>query len=102
MDHKLRFQSSDRKVRYIVGELRKLGGIKLTPIPEETELATGVRIELDRTPEAAAEVVKRLQEGNPSVWVGSQENVLRVNALTLVDGDERVLVERLADALSST
>jgi len=101
MDHRSRFQLSDRKVRYIVGESRKLGGVKLTTIPEGAELATGVRIDLERTPEATAEIVRKLREGNPSVWVGIQENALRINALTLVDGDERVLVERLVNLLST-
>jgi len=100
MDHRPRFQSSDRKARYIMCELRKFSDIKLTPIPEEAELATGLRIDLDRTPEATAEVAKRLREGNPSVWIGSQENTLRINALTLVDGDEKILAERLVNVLS--
>lgn len=102
MDHKSRFQSSDRKARYIAVELEKLSGIKSTLIPEEAELATGVRIILNKIPEATEEIARRLREGNPSVWVDSQENTLRINALTLVDGDEKVLVERLANLLSTT
>jgi len=102
MDHRSRFQSSDRKARYIVGELKKIHGIKLTPLPEEVGLATEVRIDLDKSPEATDKLVGRLREGDPSVWVGSEENILWINALTLVDGDEEVLVESLANVLSTT
>jgi hypothetical protein len=51
----------------------------------------------------AAQVIRALEAGHPRVWVsqaGLEKGQLVVNPLVLKPGEERIVAERLVDALT--
>lgn len=102
MDHRARFEGYDRKVSYLMNELKGIAGVKATPMPEEADFATSLHLTLDGKSlgKTAAEVAKALREGDPRIWVRQRGDTIAVWTGTLVDGDEQVIVERLKSLLA--
>ena len=102
MDHQARFEGYDRKVSYLMRELKGISDVELIPMPEEAGLATGLHITLDEKSlgKTALEVAKALRDGDPRIWVRCQADTIAVWAGTLVDGDEQIIAERLKSLLT--
>lgn len=100
MDHKARFESYDKKVRYLMGKLEGVAGIKTAP--SQAGLSSSLRITLDKEAlgKTAAEVTRILADGDPSIWVGCEGDTITVSVGTLVEGDEQIIVERLKSILA--
>jgi len=102
MDHQARLAAIDKRVRRILEELKGIPGLTATPQPEGPGPASGVLVTLDqqRLKKTAAEVVKALRDGDPCVRVGLQDGRIWMRALTLVEGDEKIIGERFRAVLA--
>jgi L-seryl-tRNA(Ser) seleniumtransferase len=101
MDHQARLAGyADRAAAM----RQALADIAHISVSHEGEPVTGLRVVLDERElgTSAAEVVDALRAGNPSIWVRSRESAIHLSMVTLVDGDELVVAERLRQILSHT
>jgi seryl-tRNA(Sec) selenium transferase len=98
MDHQARFESYARRVQRLQDELSGVPRIELIPDGNPT---TGLRIVLDEqaTGKNSGEMADILRIGNPSIWLRSHQRALVVSAVTLTDGDEKVIADRLKEIL---
>jgi L-seryl-tRNA(Ser) seleniumtransferase len=97
------------KLDYVAARLRNLYGVQLVRIDPATHgvAVPALAVELDerRLELTAYEALNRLQEGDPPVFVNEEHawrGRLTVNPMSLRDGDERVLADRLVEVLSVT
>jgi len=99
MDHQARFESYERRVRNLQRELEGIPNIEVTP---QGSPVTGLNITVDEKVlgKTAAEIVNALQEGTPSIRVRSQADTITISAVTIMDGDELVIADRLKCLLS--
>jgi L-seryl-tRNA(Ser) seleniumtransferase len=111
IDHqKERFDSAWQRTRYIEKRIRKLPGLKearITYIPRSGEgtgyHSIGLSVAFpDKTPEEVGNLVRKLREKDPEVWVrhyfGNTE--FGVNALMLLPGEEKIVAERFAEVFA--
>lgn len=100
MDHKARFESYERRVRRLQEGLEEVPHIEVTP---QGDPITGLCIALDEGTlvKGVKDISKALQEGDPSIWVHSRENTIAISVVTLLDGDELVIADRLRRLLSN-
>ena len=99
MDHQARFESYERRVRNLQRELEGIPNIEVTP---QGSPVTGLNITVDEKVlgKTAAEIVNALQEGTPSIRVRSQADTITISAVTIMDGDELAIADRLKCLLS--
>ncbi|MBX6772894.1 MAG: aminotransferase class V-fold PLP-dependent enzyme [Chloroflexi bacterium] len=102
LDHEARLRGYDRMVRAIAERLQGIPAITLTPLPAGGP-ATRLEIAVQPRPNGrtAADVARVLRDGNPSIRLGLQGDVLSINVATVTPGDELVIAERLRGALSA-
>ena len=97
---KERFDPARKRRNYIMESLSDIPGVQIEAQPYSYHVI-GLRLTLDRTPEATAKIVDQLKKGDPSIWVRYiRENTILVNTLFLDDGDEKVIVDRVKELLS--
>jgi L-seryl-tRNA(Ser) seleniumtransferase len=105
MDHeKERFQPARARRDYLIETLQDLPNIKLTAQPYSYHVV-GLRVTFEKkTPEQTAELVKQLEEGDPSIRVrgggGRAGNSILINTMFLVGDDEKVIADRLRSLLT--
>jgi L-seryl-tRNA(Ser) seleniumtransferase len=98
MDHQARFAAYARRVRRLQDELESVPHLQLVP---DGSPATGLRVLLSGQLKSAAEVAGALQDGDPSIWVRSLQGAIVVSVVTLEDGDEQVIADRVKSLLTS-
>lgn len=103
MDHESRFKVCDSRGKRIITGLKGVDGVELTPILGGTGLAVGVRVTLsaEKLGVKAESLAQKLRGGDPSIWLSFHENTLSLYTGTLVDGDEKILVDRLRELLTA-
>jgi L-seryl-tRNA(Ser) seleniumtransferase len=111
MDHeKKRFEPAWKRARYIEKRIKKLPGLKgaeITYMPESGEGVSYHSIGLnlsfkDKTEAEVREMVWSLREDDPEIWLRSRGigTSFGINALTLLPGEEKILVERFTKLFS--
>lgn len=102
LDHDTRLRGYDRQVRSIAERLQGLPSVTLTPLPAGAGPATRLEVTVQPRPNGAnaADVARVLREGNPSIRLGVQGDVLTISVATVTPGDEIVIAERLRGALA--
>jgi D-glucosaminate-6-phosphate ammonia-lyase len=100
MDHQARFKGYARRVRLLQDELGSIPYVDLVP---DGDPVTGLRIVLDKEAlgRTAAQVAEALHDGDPSIWVRSHQGAIVVSAVTLMDGDEMVIADRLKKLITT-
>ena len=101
MDHEKRIEENHRKVRYLKDRLSKIPEVKVEEMPDRPAFI-GLRVTLkDRTPEETQELYDRfIYGGDPKIAMNVEENTLIINVITLKEGEEEVVADRLEEALS--
>jgi L-seryl-tRNA(Ser) seleniumtransferase len=98
MDHEARFARYARRADRLQGALEKIPGIELAP---HGDPVTGLRITLgEALGKTGTEVADTLQEGSPSIWVRAQEDAITLSTVTIMDGDVRIVADRLRRLLA--
>ncbi len=101
MDHEERIADHERKGQAIQQALTGLPHVAAEWVPDQRALSSGVRLTLDEGAlgKTAAQVSQTLREGNPSIWVNTRDNVLHISVPQLMAGEDRIVAERLREAL---
>ncbi|MCW3978458.1 MAG: aminotransferase class V-fold PLP-dependent enzyme [Candidatus Bathyarchaeota archaeon] len=107
MDHeKERFEPAWDRARYIedgIKDLPGLEGVSFSRVPPSGKGCVyhtlGPRLEfVAKTPQEVGEIVLSLRKDDPEIWVrggfGAATSSFVINCLTLVPGDEEIIVER--------
>ncbi len=103
MDHDAeRFEPAWKKARYIMKRIKKLPGLKgvdlsFTPTSQKGSVYHTLGIYLnfkEKTPQYVREIVLKLREEDPEVWVRGGGTGFGLNCLMLLPGDEKLVVER--------
>jgi len=105
MDHeKERFEPAWKRTQYIERRIKKLPGLKgveMTYVPESGEGSDYHKIGLNldfkgRTEKEVQDIIQSLRVDDPEIWVryGGFGNSFIINCLTLLPGEEKILVER--------
>jgi hypothetical protein len=100
-DHAARLAVCEQRIGTIARALADLPHVTAAPtwprggpwMQLQVSFAPGVGL-------AAAEVERKLREGTPSVWVRVDGDVVNVAVHTLLEGEDRVVAERLRAVLS--
>jgi L-seryl-tRNA(Ser) seleniumtransferase len=100
LDHeKVRFKPARAKQRYIIDFLTKISEVQAESQPYSYH-TMGVVITFDKTAEETAELVQKLRNGDPAIWLRRRrENSVLLNTLFLDIGDEKIIVDRLKELL---
>jgi hypothetical protein len=111
LDHeKDRIEPAWERARYVEKRIKKLPGLKEARISYLPRSGTGLAYNtlglnvhfLDKSVDEVGEIVMRLREGDPEVWVrywGDSNNFI-VNALMLLPGQEKELVKRFEEVFA--
>ena len=98
MDHQARFARYARRADKLQGALGGIPDIELAP---DGDPVTGLRITLgEGLGKTGTEIADALQEGSPSIWVRAQADAIILSPVTIVDGDERMITDRLRRLLT--
>lgn len=102
MNHEDRFAAYEVRISTLRSHLGGLSNVEISDHPEGGPYdGLRVRIDPDKAGKTAADVVKELQGGNPSIWVRYTEGddffVFRMP--TLKEGAEHILTDRLKEIL---
>ena len=111
MDHeKERFEPAWKRARFIERRIKKLPGLKgaeITYMPESGKGVSYHSIGLNlsfkgKTEAEVREMVWSLREDDPEIWLRSRGigTSFGINALTLLPGEEKILVERFTKLFS--
>ncbi|MBM3189954.1 MAG: aminotransferase class V-fold PLP-dependent enzyme [Chloroflexi bacterium] len=94
MDHQARFDSYARRVDRLQKRLGSPAHMRATP---QGSPVTALQLSLDESAlgKTAASIAEVLRNGDPSILVRTEANNLTVSVVTLVDGDEEVVADRL-------
>ena len=95
MDHTARFEEYDRRARELAKCLEGIPGIAVTPMSQ------GVQVTLDESAlgKTTSQIEEELKAGNPSIWMHAQEGAITFATVTLVDGDEQIIADRLKNLM---
>jgi seryl-tRNA(Sec) selenium transferase len=97
-DHQARFACYASRAKKLEEALRGIAGIELIP---QGDPVTGLRIALgDELGKTGVELADALQDESPSIWVRAEADAITLSMVTIVDGDEQVIAERLRDLLT--
>jgi len=105
MDHeKERFMPAWKRTRYIESRIKRLPGLRgveMSYVPESGEGSDYHKVGLNldfkgRTENEVQDMVRSLRVDDPEIWVryGGFGNSFSLNCLTLLPGEEKILVER--------
>ena len=102
LDHeKVRFKPAWDKVHYIEDSIKGLKGlkdVKFSYVPSDGKgcayHVVGLQLSF-KSPVAASDLVKKLREGDPEIWVRGGGAGFVINTLLLADGEEKIIVDRL-------
>jgi len=111
MDHeKERFEPAWKRTRYIERRIKGLPGLKgveMSYVPESGEDSDYHKVGLNldfkgRTEKEVQDMVQSLRVDDPEIWVryGGFGNSFALNCLTLLPGEEKILVERFTKIFS--
>ena len=105
-DPKLDEEKREAKVKYIVENLRGIPNIKVERIMPDLNRywshhwpRAQITLDEEKLGLTAREVAENLREGDPIVWLNQVDNRLIVNPFGLLDGDEKIIVERVKEIL---
>ncbi len=101
MDHEVRLQAQNNRIKDLVDELNKLKGVEAKISGERMGIPTSAYVTLNHELLGlkAQEVVKFLKNGDPRVWVNLHEDAIVISADTFVEGDEEEIIEALKRVL---
>ena len=103
MNHEDRILDYEAKLAKVENALEYVPYVKTTMVRNKTYSQIGLHATFDAVAldKSAQAVAQELDAGNPRIWINvSGENTVVVNPHALYDGDEDIVAERLADALS--
>jgi len=91
MDHTARFEEYERRARELAQHLEGIPGMSVTPMSQ------GVQVMLDESAlgKTTAQIEQELKAGDPSIWMHAQGDTIVFSTVTLVDGDEQIIADRL-------
>jgi L-seryl-tRNA(Ser) seleniumtransferase len=102
VDHEARLQTYADRIDVILRELRSVPGIEAVRVSEIEQPAPvmrdGVRIRV--APGRADDVMKRLQDGEPSIWVRTYGDFVNVSVAWLPEAQVGLVARRLREALT--
>jgi len=100
MDHEARFATYDKRVKNLQKEFEGVANVEATPQPGSGP-AQNVRLSLDEDAlgKTAADIAEALKEGNPRILVHTSANTINISTRTIVDGDEKVIADRIKSLL---
>ena len=102
MNHEDRFAAYEARTSAIRAGLAGLGGVSLEDLADDGPVeGLVVIVDEDSAGMTGADVVEELRAGNPSVWVREFDSGDRfgIRLLTLSEGAEEVIIERLREIL---
>jgi L-seryl-tRNA(Ser) seleniumtransferase len=103
MDHEARLKGQHERMKRLAAELNRILGIRTELAGERLGITTSVHVKLN--PEVFGmpprEAVKALKNMDPEVWVGLKDETIVINADTLVEGDEDIIVSSFKQISSS-
>jgi uncharacterized pyridoxal phosphate-dependent enzyme len=103
MNHEDRLISIDNRLTAMQKGLRGIPNVEAEVVRHQKFWGASLQLVLDpalgKTPQ---DVARELDEGNPRIWVNPEtENTITVNAHTLKEGEEAIVVEKLRESLFS-
>jgi len=103
-DHEADFRSWDAKVKYIIEELRDQPCIEAKRIIGNSSRLRIPYVQLSIDEKALGmtvkDVVNLLKKGEPSIWVSSHLGKILINASTLLENEEKIVVNKIKEILS--
>lgn len=104
IDHEQRLAGFDARMHVIQQGLKGIKGVvtsqpKAPPVGPDVGLT--VTVDPRTTGKTAEQVAAELRAGDPPIWIRQTGNDLFVHVPTLNDGEEKVVLERLKNALHS-
>jgi len=104
MDHEARLQTYADRIDVILGELRSVPGIEAVRVSSIEQpapvLRDGVRIRV-APGRSAEDVMERLQDGEPSIWVRTYGDFVNVSVAWLPEANVSLVARRLREALEA-
>ncbi|HVC32644.1 MAG TPA: aminotransferase class V-fold PLP-dependent enzyme [Chloroflexota bacterium] len=102
LDHDARLRGYERMIRSIADRLQGLPFVTITALPAGAGSATHLEVAVQPRPngKTAADVAQTLRQGNPSIRLGVNGDVLSIHVHTVTPGDEAIIGERLRAALT--
>ncbi len=102
-DHTARLRAQYETIKYLVGELNHLPGVKAVAARERMGIPTSVHVTLnhEQLGLTAQEVREALRSSEPSVWVGLEGDTIFIAVETLLEGEAQILLEKLKRILAS-
>ena len=102
MDHEARLQTYADRIDVILSELRGVPGIEALRVSSVEQpppvLRDGVRIRV-APGRSADDVMMRLQDGEPSIWVRTYGDFVNVSVAWLPEAQVGLVARRLREAL---
>ncbi|HLH73735.1 MAG TPA: aminotransferase class V-fold PLP-dependent enzyme [Chloroflexota bacterium] len=100
-DHEARLTGYDRMIKVIAERIRDVPGITLIERPGDHQPSTRLEVTVQPRPDGknAAKIVQALRDGNPSIRLALNGDVIGISVATVTPGDERVIADRLREAL---
>ena len=101
MDHEARTGAADQRGRNLQQGLADLPHIQLSPRAPDAQVAGfTVRVDEAALGKTAATISAALRQGDPRIWVHTQDAALHFSMFTVVDGDEHIIAERLREIIT--
>jgi D-glucosaminate-6-phosphate ammonia-lyase len=103
LDHTARLQAQYETIKYLVGELNHLPGVKAVATRERMGIPTRVHVTLsqERVGLTAQAVQDALRNSDPSVWVGLEGETIVIAVETLLEGEAQIILEKMKRILAS-
>jgi L-seryl-tRNA(Ser) seleniumtransferase len=102
MNHEDRFAAYEARVATLRSGLSGLSGVALEELADDGPVeGLIVVVDPDAAGKTGADVVEELRDGNPSIWVREFDSGDRfgIRLLTLTEGAEEVIIDRLREIL---
>ena len=96
MDHAIRFEGYERRAHELAKHLEGIPGVCATP----TSQAVQVTFDESTLGKTTAQIESELKAGDPSIWAHTSGDAIVFSAVTLVDGDEQIIADRLKSLLA--
>lgn len=100
MDHQARIRRYKERMEYIADQLGDIHYIQMNLVGNPVT-ALSIKIDPDGIGKKPNDVADDLKNGNPSIWINSSDDSVRINAIELVDGDEKIIAQKLRESLIS-
>ena len=103
MNHEDRLMEYDARLSVVQRSLRSIPGVeaRIARVSQYFGLSLNVSLDVDKIGKTAHKVARELDEGEPRIWVMTDDSsdTFTVNAHTLNEGEEKIVAERLSEAL---